>query len=134
MKLREVGVAVALITLAAEVAAGPVFWNVSVGGVGGNVGFGFGVASAPALPPPPPPPVCAPVPVVVVPTPQWAHRPVHRAPWHPYRMRPVYAVTPVFVAAPPPVVYVAPPPVVACHPAGIIAPAFRQPPVFQAHR
>lgn len=92
--------------------AGPVAWNVSIGGVGGTVGFGVQVAS-PAPPPPPvvvapapvviapPPVVVAPAPVYVTPPPVVIGQPVYWAPPAYYAPVPVVVPGPRYVAVAP---------------------------------
>jgi hypothetical protein len=122
MKLKAVVAVVTLMIASSAASAGPVAWSVSIGGVGGNVGFGVGVASV--APVPPPPPVCVGPPVVFAPPPVCV-APIVVPRYH-RRMRPPMYAPPVFVQAPPCVavpVVMAPPRVV-----------FAQPPVFRICR
>jgi len=113
--------------------AGPVAWNVSIGGIGGAVGFGGAVAAPAPVYVAPPICVIAPIymgpPVMVVPAPILMASPRHHH-HHRHPGRPVifaalsYAPAPVFVAAP--VVYA---------PAYVVrGPGFAQPPVFRSGR
>ena len=89
---------------------GPVAWNVSIGGVGGAVGFGVQVGT-PAPPPvvvapaplvvAPPPVIVTPAPVYVTPAPVVIGQPVYWAPPAYYAPVPVVVPGPGFVTVAP---------------------------------
>jgi len=123
---------IGLLAALGQAQAGPVAWNVNIGGAGGNVGFGVSVGNLP-----PPAPVVVSPPVAVCPPPCVAPRPVCPPPvvvmppprrhWR----RPVFVAPPPMVCAPAVPVLMMPSP---CAPRIMARPAFPQPPVMVVRR
>lgn len=127
---RKLLIALGVVSAGVLAQAGPIAWNVNIGGLGGNVGFGVTVGNIPppspvVVPVPPPVAVCPPPPCVVAPPPVVVVPP--RPPRRHWR-RPVVVVPAPVVCAP---VVVAPPP---RGPWGKVRPGFPQPPVMVVRR